>query len=164
MQTSNVLLGSLGVPNLKKKAIFGFRGSNLIGRCQNLKMEYFKVAWRKIARWHNLLYTLPTLDFTFLELYLKILLLSKSKPGEMLLTGGRRDLSEQLLLVAFCDSGNFAMAKFWGPYNVQKSGFLGAKNSNSNSWRENWILNLFQLLWHLPALGGVCMMEQLQKY
>ena len=48
-------------------------------------------------------------DFTFLGLCQKILLLSKSKSEEMLLTGGRGDLSGQLLLVASFDSSHFAI-------------------------------------------------------
>ena len=50
-------------------------------------------------------------DFPFFKLPQKILLLSKSKFGEMLSTGGRGDLSGQLLLVACPDSSNFASVK-----------------------------------------------------
>ena len=50
-------------------------------------------------------------DFTFFKLPQKILLLSKSKFGEMLSTGGRGDLSGQLLLVAWPDSSNFALCQ-----------------------------------------------------
>ena len=50
-------------------------------------------------------------DFKFWELPRKILLLSKSKSGEMLLTGGRGDLSGQLLLVACPGSSNFALCQ-----------------------------------------------------
>ena len=50
-------------------------------------------------------------DFTFFKLPQKILLLSKSKYGEMLLTGGRGDLCGQILLVACFGSSNFALCK-----------------------------------------------------
>ena len=50
-------------------------------------------------------------DFTFLGLHKKILLMSKSKSGEMLLTAGRGDLSGQLLLVVSFDSSNFALCQ-----------------------------------------------------
>ena len=50
-------------------------------------------------------------DYKFCKLRQKILLFSKSKSGEMLLTGGRSDLSGQLLLVAHFNSSNFAHVK-----------------------------------------------------
>ena len=50
-------------------------------------------------------------DFPFFKLPQKILLLSKSKFGEMLSTGGRGDLSGQLLLVACFNSSYFPLCK-----------------------------------------------------
>ena len=45
------------------KAIFWLSGSSLIGKCQNMEIDFFLRAWRKIPRWHNLLYTPPTLVY-----------------------------------------------------------------------------------------------------
>ena len=50
------------VPPPKKKAIFVVRGSSLIGKCQNMEIYFLSKCYAKIARWHNLLYTLPTLE------------------------------------------------------------------------------------------------------
>ena len=47
-------------------------------------------------------------DFTFLDFLRKF----HYCPGEILVAGGRGDLSGQLLLVASFDSGNFDKAKF----------------------------------------------------
>ena len=57
------LLRLRGAPKPETKAIFVISGSSLIGKCKNIKINSFNVAWHKIARWHNLLYTLPTLLF-----------------------------------------------------------------------------------------------------
>ena len=50
-------------------------------------------------------------DFKFCKLCQKMLLLLKLKYGEMRLTGGRWDLSGQLLLVVHLNLTNFALCK-----------------------------------------------------
>ena len=60
-QTSYAILEASRCSNPKTKVIFVISGSSLIEKCQNLKTDFLKVAGRKIARWRNLLYTLPTL-------------------------------------------------------------------------------------------------------
>ena len=43
-QTSMQLLGALEGPKPIMKAIFGFSGSSLIGKCQNMEIDFFKGA------------------------------------------------------------------------------------------------------------------------
>ena len=43
-QTSNAFLEGLGAPNKEKEAIFGFRESSLIGKCQNPNIGFLEKA------------------------------------------------------------------------------------------------------------------------
>ena len=55
------ILEALRAPNQEMDVTFGLSMKFWGGRWQNMKIDIFKVAWHKIAPWHNLLYTSPTL-------------------------------------------------------------------------------------------------------